>query len=148
MALRERPPAFGAVMEEEPDLAAMGRRLVATEDRCIFGAFADGALVGIVRFSRYEAANEKHGAYVAGLYVTPSLRQQGQGRALMQAALDRAAADTAIRRVNLTVVTEQRAAVRLYESLGFVIYGTERETFACDGRFYDEHLMTLAMAGN
>jgi RimJ/RimL family protein N-acetyltransferase len=79
------------------------------------------------------------------LYVLPLFRGRGCGKALVQRALRRAAHTPSIRRVNLTVVTRQEAAFRLYQSLGFRVYGTEAETFSCDGEFYDEYLMTLAM---
>lgn len=117
-------------------------RLAVSDDRCFFGAFRSGDLVGIVRLSRYEAANEKHKAYVGGLYVLPAFRRLGCGRALLLAALRRAATLPGLRRVNLSVVVQQEAAVRLYRSLGFCHCGTEPEAFSRDGRFYDEHLMT------
>jgi L-amino acid N-acyltransferase YncA len=51
----------------------------------------------------------------------------------------------AYRRVNLTVMTQQAGAIRLHQSFGFRIYGTEPETFSRAGQFYDEHLMTLEL---
>ena len=121
----------------------MAARLTPTNDRTFFGAFQEGQLVGILRFSLYSAPNEKHRAYLAGLYILPGLRRQGYGRALVQAALKHAAALPGLRRVNLTVVTVQEAAIRLYHSFGFRIFGTDVETFSHCGTLYDEHLMTL-----
>ena len=145
-ALHERPPAFGSLPQDEPGLSELALRLQESVDRCYFGAFIDdGQLVGILRFSRYASANEKHRAYLAGLYVLPACRGKGFGKALVQRALRRAANTPGIRRVNLTVVTRQESAVRLYLSLGFRVYGTEPETFSYHGEFYDEYLMTLAM---
>lgn len=144
-ALAEQPPAFGTPPEDEPDLAATRLRLVESEDRCFFGAFVGEELAGMVRFSRYSAANEKHRAFLAGLYVVPSCRGAGLGRALVEAALARARSDGRLRRVNLTVVSRQQAAVRLYESLGFRAYGVEVEAFSSGGKFYDEILMTLPL---
>ena len=145
-ALAEVPPAFGSLPEDEPDLAQTAARLVASEDRCFFGAFQGEQLVGIVRLSRYEAANEKHRAYLGGLFVLPPFRRGGCGRALVRAALHRAAGLSTLRRINLSVVAQQEAAVRLYESLGFRRYGTEPEAFSRSGQFYDEHLMTLPLS--
>ena len=144
-ALREWPPAFGSLPGDEPDLAATAARLRESDERCFFGAFNGEELTGIVRISRYEASNEKHRAYLGGLYVVPAFRRQGHGRALVRAALSRAESTPEVRRINLTVVTRQEAAVRLYESLGFRIYGTEQEAFSKGGLFYDEHLMTLEL---
>ena len=144
-ALEESPPVFGSLPEDEPDLPETVARLAASDDRCFFGAFWGERLVGIVRLSRYEAPNEKHRAYLGGLFVLPSFRRCGCGRALVQAALSRAANLPSIRRVNLSVVAHQEAAIRLYQSLGFRHYGTEQEAFSRAARFYDEHLMTLPL---
>ncbi|MBW4581542.1 MAG: GNAT family N-acetyltransferase [Tildeniella nuda ZEHNDER 1965/U140] len=144
-ALHEQPPAFGSLPEDEPNLSEIAARLAESDDRCFFGAFQDEQLIGIIRLSRYTAPNEKHRAYLAGLYVLPPFRCYGCGRALVRKALSWAANAPEIRRVNLTVVTQQEAAIRLYQSFGFRIYGTEQETFSRNGRFYDEHLMTLEL---
>lgn len=147
-ALHEHPPAFGSLPEDEPNLTETAARLVQSDDQCFFGSFQGEQLTGIIRFSRYSDNNEKHRAYIAGLYVLPSFRGLGHGRALVREALNRAAEIRGIRRVNLTVGTQQEAAVQLYKSLGFNIYGTDVETFSSEGVFYDEHLMTLATISN
>jgi RimJ/RimL family protein N-acetyltransferase len=145
LALHEQPPAFGSLPEDEPNLSELAARLAESNDRCFFGAFQDDQLIGVVRISRYSASNEKHRAYLGGLYVLPAFRRNGCGRSLVRQALSWAANARGIRRVNLTVVTQQKAAICLYRSLGFRIYGTEQETFSKAGRFYDEHLMTLEL---
>jgi ribosomal protein S18 acetylase RimI-like enzyme len=144
-ALHEQPPAFGSLPEDEPNLSDTAVRLVESDDRCFFGAFQNEQLVGIIRVSRYSAPNEKHRAYLAGLYVLPSSRCHGFGKALIREALSWTANAPGIRRVNLTVVTQKEAAIRLYQSFGFRTYGTELETFSRGGQFYDEYLMTLAL---
>lgn len=144
-ALHEQPPAFGSLPEDEPNLIETVKRLAKSDERCFFGAFQGEQLVGIIRLSRYLAPNEKHRAYLAGFYVLPPFRCHGCGRSLVREALSQAASIPGIRRVNLTVVTQQEAAIRLYQSFGFRIYGTEPETFSRDGQFYDEHLMTLEL---
>ena len=148
-ALHEQPPAFGSLPEVEPNLSETAARLAEIDEHCFFGAFQGEQLIGIIRLSRYLAPNEKHRAYLAGLYVLPSFRCHGCGRALVREVLSRAANAPGIRRVNLTVVTQQEAAIRLYQSFRFRTYGTEPETFSKDGQFYDEHLMTLELnSGN
>jgi ribosomal protein S18 acetylase RimI-like enzyme len=142
-ALQELPPAFGALPEDEPALSEVCKRLPASDDRAFCGAFQAEQLIGTIRLSRYSSLNEKHRAYLAGLYVLPGYRRFGAGKALVHEALARAANAGNIRRINLTVVTRQEAAIQLYLSFGFRIYGTEQETFSSAGEFFDEHLMTL-----
>ncbi len=145
-ALAEIPLTFGSHPEDEPDLVQTAARLAASDDRCFFGAFQGEQLVGIMRLSRYEAANEKHRAYLDGLFVLPAFRRDGCGRDLVRAALNRAAGLPGVRRVNLSVVAQQEAAIRLYQSFGFRVYGTEPEAFSKGDWFYDEHLMTLPLS--
>lgn len=146
-ALHEQPPAFGtpAAKEEKLALEAVAARLQASEDTFILGAFSDDDLVGTIRFSRFDEVNEKHRGFMAGLYVKPDFRRRGLARALANEVLERARQDTGLRRIHLTVVTAQAAAIQLYKSLGFYIYGTEHEAFSDRGRFYDEHLMELLL---
>lgn len=144
-ALREWPPAFGTPAEEEAmvSLDAFADRLIATKQQRLFGAFEDDALAGSVRLSRYDGSNESHRAYIAGLYIAPEYRKKGYGRALILHAIEHARSEGDLRRLNLTVVSEQKAAIILYYSVGFTDYGVEREAFECRGHFFDEILMTL-----
>ncbi|CAN5895633.1 GNAT family N-acetyltransferase [soil metagenome] len=145
-ALREQPPAFGTLAEKEEKLALeeVAARLQASEDTYLLGAFVDDNLVGTVRFARFEEVNEQHRGLIAGMYVAPDSRRRGVARALLGEVLVRARA-LGLRRLHLTVVTGQVAATKLYESFGFEIYGTEREAFFKEGRFYDEYLMALVL---
>jgi hypothetical protein len=63
-ALHEQPPAFGTPVEKEEKLTleALASRLQESEDTYIIGSFSDEILVGTIRFSRFEEANEKHPA--------------------------------------------------------------------------------------
>jgi ribosomal protein S18 acetylase RimI-like enzyme len=144
-ALHEQPPAFGTLAEKEEKLTLeeVASRLQESEDTYILGAFSDDLLIGTIRFSRFEEANEKHRGFMAGLYVRPDFRRRGVARALATEVLVRTRRDTGLRRIHLTVVTAQDAAIQFYTSLGFCIYGTEHEAFSHQGQFYDEYLMEL-----
>lgn len=144
-ALDERPAAFGSLAGDEPDERETATRLAKSDDHCFFGAFEAGRLVGILRASHYAAPNEKHRVYLAGFFVRTAFRRRGHGNGSLRAALDWSVADPIVRRINLNVVTGRCAAIRLYEHFGFVTCGIEREAFSCDGRYYDEQLMTLAV---
>jgi ribosomal protein S18 acetylase RimI-like enzyme len=146
-ALREHPPAFGtpAEKEEKLTLETMALRLQKSEETYILGAFLDDILNGIIRFSLFEEVNEKHRGFIAGLYVRPDFRRCGLARALVTEVIGLARQTTGLRRIHLTVVTTQDAAIQLYKSLGFSIYGTECEAFSRKDNFYDEYLMELPL---
>jgi ribosomal protein S18 acetylase RimI-like enzyme len=149
-ALYEQPPAFGtpAAKEEKLAIESIAARLQESEDTYILGAFADDILVGTIRFARFDEANEKHRGFMAGLYVRPDWRRRGIARLLANEVLARARQDADLRRIHLTVVTAQDAAIQLYKSLGFCIYGTEQEAFSNQGLFYNEYLMELLLCAS
>ncbi len=66
---------------------------------------------------------------------------QGVGSALMQAALDLADNWLNLTRVELTVYTDNAAAIALYTKFGFEIEGTHRAFALRDGVFVDAHAM-------
>ena len=49
---------------------------------------AAAALVGVVTVVRHDGLKVRHKADLVAMYVTPAVRGQGVGRALMEAAID------------------------------------------------------------
>ncbi len=77
-----------------------------------------------------------------GVAVEQRARRAGVGRALVAAAAAEARARGA-RRLTLRVLADNEPARRLYESLGFVVEGVQRQEFLLDGRYVDDVLMAL-----
>jgi RimJ/RimL family protein N-acetyltransferase len=146
-ALQECPEAFSSSFEEEisTPLTEIERRLMPKNDSAIFGTFDDGALVAIVGLKREGMAKLAHKAFVWGMYVAPTARSRGTGTLILRHALGYAAT-LGIRQVNLGVNTKNTAAVALYQKLGFVEYGLERDFMFVDGEFHDEYQMVCHVA--
>jgi ribosomal protein S18 acetylase RimI-like enzyme len=149
-ALREDPAAFGSTYAESKDrpLAAVAARLreMAGADDCILGAFADGALVGIVACVRESGRKNRHLAKIFQMYVAAETRGQGVGRALMETVIARSRAREGLEMLTLDVVTTNTVARALYLSLGFTVFGTAPHALKeDDGRYLDEDLMALAL---
>lgn len=83
----------------------------------------------------------KHAAYF-GMGVKHSARRTGVGSALVAAAVDMAERWLAVSRIELTVYTDNRAAMALYEKHGFAVEGTLRRYAFRDGAFVDVHVMS------
>ena len=66
-------------------------------------------------------------------------RNAGVGRRLVEAVIDHARRHVEL--IQLTVVSGNEPARRLYASLGFVEYGIEKNALKQDGRYWDEMLM-------
>jgi len=76
----------------------------------------------------------------------PTHRGRGYGREAMQLILRFAFRELNLHRVQLTVFSYNDAAIRLYESLGFMHEGTQREALQREGARYDM-LMYGILAG-
>jgi ribosomal protein S18 acetylase RimI-like enzyme len=107
----------------------------------IAGAWLGDELVGAAGFYRLEGAKTAHRGTIWGVYVQPQARKRGIARALMTEILGHARGQ--VTQVHLSVVTENEPARRLYEALGFMIYGTEPRSLRVEGHYLDEHLMVL-----
>jgi ribosomal protein S18 acetylase RimI-like enzyme len=96
--------------------------VVRSEDAPTYVAETDGRVVGMVTLCVFRTLTGPK-AYVDHLVVAPGRRRRGIGRALVQHAIERAAAMGASR-IDLTANTEKAAGRALYQSLGF----QERDT--------------------
>jgi ribosomal protein S18 acetylase RimI-like enzyme len=143
--LAQEPHSFGASPEDDrtiKDPRSVEAALL-DPDQAILGAFAPG-LVGMVGIYRDRLLKAKHKAHIWGMYVSPEGRGQGTGRRLMEAALQWAQQQEGITQVNLIVSSRTPVAKRLYESLGFMQWGTEPGALCINGELVDdEHLVCL-----
>ncbi|MFY9315099.1 MAG: GNAT family N-acetyltransferase [Burkholderiales bacterium] len=144
-ALRDVPSAFHASYDEEKDLpiSATEEQLKIATDRGVFGAFEDAVLVGIVALGRQGMRKLQHKAFVWSMYVIPQFRGKGAGRALLLEALTLARSVRGLLQVNLGVNASNVPAIRLYESVGFKVFGREPGALLIDGVLHDELHMLL-----
>ncbi|WP_405017067.1 GNAT family N-acetyltransferase [Kitasatospora sp. NBC_00070] len=82
-------------------------------------------------------ASNSHVRQIQGFVVDPEARGRGIGRALIEAACDRARAE-GIRRMTLRVLAHNAPARRVYESCGFEVTGVLPEEFWLDGAYVDD----------
>ena len=139
-ALAAHPEAFTSTLEREQEkpLAWFEERLTTSD---VFGAFIAGELVGTAGFRREEGAKTEHKAVLWGMYMRPQARKFGTGRLLVDAVAAHAA--KRVEQLQLVVVSENVAALRLYAAAGFVAYGRGVKALKQGGRYYDEILMAM-----
>ena len=107
-----------------------------------FGAF-DPVLVGIAGVYRDPHRKAAHRAHVWGLYVTRTHRGGGIGRSLMMAALRFARGLPGVTQVQLGVAETANPAIQLYNTLGFVTWGTQPDALRVGAQSVAEHHMIL-----
>lgn len=146
--LLDAPASFGSSPEDDrgSDLAQVRKRLAGGSDHATFGAFDDAAgLIGTVGVGRHPKLKENHKASVWGMYVSPAFRRRGIARQLMEAAIAHAAGLSGVRQVQLSVSETAPGAQRLYESLGFVVWGVEPDALRVGGAGHDEVHLALRL---
>jgi ribosomal protein S18 acetylase RimI-like enzyme len=114
-----------------------------TKPEDVLVAEVDGTLAGYVKLGRpTRLAASDHVCTINGLAVGGEHRRRGIGRALIAAAAEEARA-RGCRRLTLRVLGPNEPARALYESLGFVVEGVQRQEFRIDGEYIDDVLMAL-----
>ncbi|MFN0103982.1 MAG: N-acetyltransferase family protein [Bryobacteraceae bacterium] len=147
-ALSTAPEAFGESAEEHraTTVESLAKRLRdGSVDSFVVGAFDAGRLVGTAGYYRDWRAKRRHKGHIWGMYVTPRLRGRGVGEALLAEALRVAKAGVGLRSILLSVSETQPAARRLYERLGFRLYGLEPRALRVGDRDLDEELLVLTL---
>lgn len=138
--LRLNPEAFGSTFEDEQS-APIEKYSAWINSSQMFGAFQDLRLVGIAAFGVFTGRKDGHKGWLRAMYVTPDFRGKGVSRLLVEAVIR--AARQRVDLLQLSVVSENLPAIRLYESCGFQQYGLEKRALKQNGRYYDEIHMFL-----
>jgi ribosomal protein S18 acetylase RimI-like enzyme len=149
-----------AVSEDGPALAELDRRTWAPDNSVMPRPGPDSVLlddthppedfmvavrgscvVGYVRLVQpVLLPSNAHVRQIQGLAVDFSERGRGVGRALVEAACERARHEGA-RRITLRVLSTNASARRLYERAGFTVEGVLPGEFHIEGRYVDDVLM-------
>jgi len=113
--------------------------LLVPERRLVVGRL-DGVVAGSVQLSRAPRNNEAQAfaGTITGLFVAPWARGRGIGRDIV-AEVEELARELGIAVLNLDLRDTQRAAIRLYENLGYQRWGTHPCYAQVDGRTVPGH---------
>ncbi len=117
-----------------------------TPDRHRLVAVVDARVVGQLDLHIQQNPRRRHCAAI-GMAVHDDYQGQGIGSALMTATIELADNWLGLRRIELSVYTDNAPAVHLYEKFGFVVEGTAREFALRNGSFNDAHYMARFRPG-
>jgi ribosomal protein S18 acetylase RimI-like enzyme len=142
-ALKLAPEAYSSTFaaENSETLAFFAARI---DTSAVFGACANGNLLGIAGFVARQGQKQAHEGVLVGMYVQPGARNLGIGQRLVEAVIEHAKEHVEI--LQLSVVVENEPGKRLYRKLGFVEYGLEKRALKQAGRYWDEVLMVKSLA--
>ncbi|MDW5512862.1 GNAT family N-acetyltransferase [Serratia proteamaculans] len=103
-------------------------------------ACIDGQIVGQLGLMLNQRVRRRHVASF-GIGVDDRHQGKGVGSSLMKAMIDLCDNWAAIERIELTVFTDNQAAIGLYRKFSFEIEGTSRAYAIRDGELVDSHHM-------
>jgi RimJ/RimL family protein N-acetyltransferase len=102
----------------------------------------EGEIVGILNVNANEKSRLRHiGDF--GVTVKKDYWGQGIGTNLIECMLEWARKSGVIRKINLVVQTNNKAAIKLYKKLGFKKEGVLRRDSFINGKFYDAYAMGM-----
>ncbi len=142
--LKEYPDSFGSVYEvekEKPKLAYEGFLEEAKEGTFIVGAYDVDDCVGICAFFRNDRKRTQHRGALQQIYVKPNYQGQGIAKTMIKKAMDIGFNELEVEQIALGVMSDNVAANKIYEDLGFVEYGMMDNYFKIGNRYLHQRLM-------
>lgn len=139
-ALEDVPQAF----LDEPDQAkSLEAKEWQRKMKNMTFAEMDDKLVGMIGAYQDEKKKLQHVVNVVSFYVIPNYRNQGVGKALLQAVIYKYKDNPSIKKLQLGVTTTQKPAQHLYMSLGFKQVGKLKYAVKVGNKYFHEYLMEL-----
>lgn len=116
-------------------------------DSFTLGAFIDNELAGVVSFERDGANREKlrHKGILFRMFVSKDFRGHGIAKKLINQVIEQVKAITDIEQINLTVISDNENAKKLYEKIGFTTFASERNAIKWKNKYFTEDQMVLIL---
>ena len=129
-------------MTVEQEAQFIERQLVSPK-ALMLGAFVDVRMAGTAIFQSVHPGDRARHRAGVGISILKAYWNQGVGTAMMRALID-AAKTTSLEQLELSVVSTNKSAIRLYTRCGFETYGRLPQMMKYrDGTYADENLMML-----
>jgi len=143
-ALTDHPDIYTSTAEEWNVPLAHAIERIASN--VVLGAFIDGRLIGVVMLALIarRSTKQRHKTEIWSVYIAPEHRGKGLAKALMLTAIEEAKR-LGFMAIVLTVAEGNNDALKLYEKLGFVHFGTELGAIRLPetGRLIANHMLQL-----
>lgn len=107
----------------------------------MFFAEEDGKTHGMIGVLYSTKERSQHVSTIVWFYVAPEHRSKKIGAALLNACLDEIKTKAFIKKINLTVTSNQERAIAMYVKNGFTEAGRQKDELQINGTFYDFIMM-------
>jgi len=112
---------------------------VINDKNACYIAVTENKIIGYIIAVREKFIRTRHVATVV-IGILEEYCNKGIGYLLFQEIIN-FASENNVKRLELTVITENERAINLYKKLGFEIEGTRKNSTFKDGKYYDEFYM-------
>jgi len=133
----ERP----TTIEEQKDEI---KETLSKDNKTIFVVEKDSQLIGYLATYGGRYKRNRHSAYII-MGILQAYTSQGIGTRLFE-ELEEWARENKIHRLELTVMANNDAALRLYRKRGFEIEGKKRDALFINGAYVDEYFMSKLLS--
>lgn len=107
----------------------------------MFLAEENEEVVGMIGILYSTKKRSQHVSTIVWFYVAPEHRSKKIGSKLLNACLEEIKSKIDIKKINLTVTSNQKQAIEMYERNGFVEGGRQKDELLINGVFYDFIIM-------
>ncbi len=111
-----------------------------TNETIVFVIELDMKLIGFIDGSRSSYKKNKHVLYIS-LGILKKYNGLGYGKYLLN-RIEQWALENDIHRIELTVRTDNKRAIKLYEKCGFDIEGIKQHSLKIENKYFDEFYMS------
>lgn len=144
-SLEKYPNSFGSKYEEQKqkEKLAFENYIETSNPECfIVGAILQDAVIAICGFYRLKD-NCKHRGEIIQMYVQPGHQGNQIGYKLLKNTITEAFRIKGLEQVELQVISDLKAANKVYEKIGFKECGLQKRFYKKDEAYYDLRSMVI-----
>src|SRR5689334_2096053 len=141
--IHEQPKVIrGTLQLPYPSVESWRKRMADPQDgHRVLLACVEDEVVGVISLLQQPVSSRRRHVAQIGMGVHDEWQGKGVGTALLQAAIELADRWLNLTRLELSVFTDNTAAIALYKKFGFKIEGTQERYAFRDGAFADAYAM-------
>lgn len=146
-AIYEQPSCYSGTLQLPYPSLEKWEKFVGNPPENFYSLVAEcqGKVLGQIGMEVYTNPRRKHAANI-GMGVSEAAQSSGVGTVMIEAMLDLAFNWLALKRIELSVYTDNPGAIHLYKKFGFEVEGTCSSYAFRDGDFVDVYLMSRVQA--
>lgn len=139
-ALAKAPAMFGSTYDVEI-VKPLSFFQICLSNSTIFGVYHKDRIIGLAALIQESGIKLAHKAVLCSVFIEPEFQSQGIATALLRAVI--AYSQAQVEQVLLTVAADNQSAIKLYQKMGFEMYGVEKKALKNNNEYTDELLMKL-----